>query len=56
MEGHHSIWRQNGIGDIGLAVAVGSVGDDGSRVAMKIFLFNNPTTDIILQMENCASR
>ena len=56
MEGHHSIWRQNGIDDIGLAVAVGSVGDDGSRVAMKIFLFNNPTTDMILEMENCASR
>ena len=24
--------------------------------AMKIFLFHNPTTDMILQMENCASR
>ena len=24
--------------------------------AMKIFLFRNPTTDMILQMENCASR
>ena len=33
MEGHHSIWSQNGIDDIGLVVAVGSVGDDGSRVA-----------------------
>ena len=51
-----SIWRQNGIGDIGLAVAVGSVGDDGSRVAMKIFLFNNSNTYMILQMGNCASR
>ena len=54
------IWRQNGFGGIGLAIVVGSVGDDGSGVGCNddMFFYNckPTTTDMTPQMGNYASR